>query len=617
MLATLLKAEQRRGDATLDVLEFGCGFGRLAGPVAALPGVRYHGYDVSVSMTEPLRQEPPPSVSPVAERIFHGDSPRKVLAGRSFDCVFSVSALGYTPSGRITGLMEELGDLVRPGGSLILLENPLVPVSLWDFSSRPGRWLHPFASLLPEGWDLHHASEPVSGQDLYLLKRNAEGGRRYFQVGNLEDARSESQPLGLQTLHESAFLRLLDWSEKASEQLSRPEDARIAELSQQLSTEAERLARRQRLRSLSDDLARFRAPRMSPPEVKPLSTPSKALPAVVTDAALDTRWAHESARFNGVLHLFHQDWHGIRAAAGYFPGRKMAIPSERTLERHDLLAALAYVEKSLCHTVIVHAFSPTAHQVVEALRKALGSSIRLLALWHGSTAQFPNPIEIDYFGQLVELQRRGILNAVATVKPGMHLLAEEVFPKTVLNVPPRMSEAERGRPPSRPTREAFIPIPNDWRKNFYTNLFAGHASSRLDTLHVTATYLMPEALRGPKRVVSVPRPDRATMFDLVRRCDIVLNASLSECQPMTALEGLVLRVPCLHGPLALGALDAHPYQKLTQMVHVDSVERVRDAIDQVLELRERSPAELTGMMMDYERVLTQEAFRVLEEFVQS
>jgi hypothetical protein len=99
--------------------------------------------------------------------------------------------------------------------------------------------------------------------------------------------------------------------------------------------------------------------------------------------------------------------------------------------------------------------------------------------------------------------------------------------------------------------------------------------------------------------------------------DVVLNASLSECQPMTALEGLALRVPCITGPLGLGPLDEHPFQQLTQIARVDSVGAVRDATERVLELQESSPQRLREMMDSYESLLCTEAIDRYEEFIHS
>src|SRR5687767_5558499 len=54
-LTALVQAEQQRLGRPLDVLEFGCGFGRHASYLAGLEGVRYHGFDMSEPMVAPLR----------------------------------------------------------------------------------------------------------------------------------------------------------------------------------------------------------------------------------------------------------------------------------------------------------------------------------------------------------------------------------------------------------------------------------------------------------------------------------------------------------------------------------------------------------------------------------
>lgn len=621
VLTALIRSEQRRLDRPLSVLEFGCGFGQHATYLSQLSHVRYHGYDISESMTEPLRLEPPASLRPVEERIFCGDDPLAAVGARRFDIVFSVSTLVHNPSERITALLETMGQLLLPGGMLVLVENPLMPTSVWDPSGHPGSWLHAFANLLPEGWDLHHGPGLVETHDVYVLKRHAGQGRRYFHLVAPEAPRDESQPLTLEALHARAMPRLLEWAARASKSMASPvasTEAKVVELTERLAAESERFARRQRLQGLSDDLARLRASRVSFPDAPaPHAAPPPSVPGFILNATLDTRWSAELPQFSKLMHVFHQDWHGIRAAAGYLPGQKLAITSERVLDERELRAAIELVERSGCRQVILHGYSSNARDFVVLLRRALGSSVRILALWHGSSAQFHYSFELDCFAQLIDLRRRGVIDALATVKPGMHLLAPEVFPKTVLNLPPRLSEAERIAPTRRLTRAALIPTPNDWRKNFFTNLFACQASSRIDDIYVTASYRLPDVMKSRRRIHQVARPNRAELFDLVRRCDIVLNASLSECQPMTGLEALALRVPCVYGPLSLGELDSHPFQKLAQVSGVDSVEVVAAAIERMVALRERSPGELTEMMVDYERALTFEAVKVLEEFVQS
>lgn len=620
VLTSLIRSEQRRLDRTLSVLEFGCGFGQHATYISQLSRVRYHGYDISESMTEPLRLEPPASLLPVEERIFCGDDPLSAVGGRKFDVVFTVSTLVHNPSERITGMLETLGQLVLPGGVLVLVENPLMPTSVWDSAKHPGTWLHAYADLLPEGWDLHHGPGLVETHDVYVLKRHGGKGRRYFQLMGPEIPRDESQPLTLETLHARATPRLLEWASRTSKAMSAPAvnlEAQVAELTAQLAVETERFERRQRLQALSDDLARLRASRVSFPDAPVAYTPPSSPPGFVHNAALDTRWAFDLPHFGRVMHVFHQEWHGIRAASGYLPGQKLAITSERPLDERELRAAIDLIDRSGCRSVMVHGYSNNAHDLMVLLRRALGSSVRILSVWHGSTAQFHFTFELESFAQLVDLKRRGVIDALATVKPGMHLLAREIFPKTVLNLPPRLSEAERTPRVRGLTRTVLIPTPNDWRKNFYTNLLACQASPRISDIYVTANYRLPEPLKGSRRIHHVSRPSRTEMFELIRRCDIVLNASLSECQPMTGLESLALRIPYVHGPLSLGALDSHPYQQLAQVAGVDSVEVVSTAIERLVSLRERAPGELTQMMDDYEQALVAEAVSVLEAFVQS
>jgi glycosyltransferase involved in cell wall biosynthesis len=108
---------------------------------------------------------------------------------------------------------------------------------------------------------------------------------------------------------------------------------------------------------------------------------------------------------------------------------------------------------------------------------------------------------------------------------------------------------------------------------------------------------------------------RSELFRLIQRMDVLLNVTLSECQPMTALEGLAHGVPCLTGPLSLGALDDHPYQQLVQVPGTVSLGDLTDAMERVLSLRAADPAGLTQMLEDYSVRLRAEATRRYLEFI--
>jgi glycosyltransferase involved in cell wall biosynthesis len=571
-LSTLIQAEQRRRGCPLDVLELG-------------PGSA--GEEVLASVGQ-----------------------------RRFDLVLSESVLIHEPSESIPGLLDTLGRLLRPEGLVCLVENQLVPFTVRE---RNGCWLHAYPELLAQGWDLHHGPGFLDTHDVYVLKRNAEGLRRFFHLEAPERAREESQPLTREELLARALPRLRQWADQTSSEPVRDEtsaQARVTELEERLSVETERFERRHRLLALADDLAALRQNRVvRAPEREQVPAPAASpRPAILFDDANDTAWAHVDSSFSRVVHVFHQEWHGIRAAAGYSPGHKLAITMERPLTLKEIRQAVTLCANAQARVILVHGFSPNAQALILAIRKAFGRSVRILCVWHGSTAQLHYEYEMDVFRRALGLREKGHVDALGCVKPDMHLVSGDIFPKTLINLPPRVAPQVR-RSTGQQSRAAFIPMPNDWRKNFFTNLYACMAASPIDSVYVTTQFTEPRPM--PKPVRRLLRPGRSETFDLMRKVDVVLNASLSECQPMTALESLALRVPCITGPLSLGEFDEHPLQRLCQLARVDVVGAVRDCIERLVDLQVHSPQRLLEMMEDYENRIRAEAILRYQEFIQS
>jgi hypothetical protein len=333
--------------------------------------------------------------------------------------------------------------------------------------------------------------------------------------------------------------------------------------------------------------------------------------SVQVDAALDTAWSHAHPALSDIGHVFHQEWFGIRAAAGYLPGTKLAIASARPLSVENLATLAETVQLRKLKTVLFHGWSPNALMTARAIREACGREVRLVAVWHGNTAQFMNPFELQQVSELVALRRKKVVDALASVKPDFHLVDAHFHETVLLNVGPMLREREA---PAAIWDTALIPVPNDWRKNYFTNVFACSAA-RVRVVYVTTPLPRPFGFKVTSKVVDVGRPPRAELFSLLRQVGIMMNASLSECQPMTALEAMVHGVPCVTGPLALGALDAHPYQQLAQVAAVDTVGPVSAAVRTLLTMRRDDPRELLEMMQDYERQLHEAAWSRLAEFL--
>src|SRR5262249_2907200 len=140
ILAGLVAAEQRRLARPLDLLEFGCGSGRHASYLSGLEQVDYCGYDFSEEMVAPLRRQPPARMAPLESHLLVGPDLRRLLGDRRFDLVLTVSVLIHNPPEQIAGLLGTMADALRPGGLLCLVENQLVPFTVYENNWHQGCW---------------------------------------------------------------------------------------------------------------------------------------------------------------------------------------------------------------------------------------------------------------------------------------------------------------------------------------------------------------------------------------------------------------------------------------------------------------------------------------------
>lgn len=350
--------------------------------------------------------------------------------------------------------------------------------------------------------------------------------------------------------------------------------------------------------------------RRSGAALKPTYGTAPGADGVVVDQPLDTSWAHERPAHASVLHLSHQHWHGIRAAAGYLPGSKASIVEDRRLTLSEVNRLAEVIQRRNIEVVMFHGWSPNMTLIANALRRLFGARLRLTAVWHGNTAQFINPFELGCIPTLIQLRRKRVIDALASVKPDMHLLDPAFEREPLLNVGPRVAP-----PPPREYRfdTALIPVPLDWRKNLHTNIFAVAAAGYRRAIITAGLTKEQFPFKLSCKLEQLDRPPRDVLFSVLTHVDLVMNVTLSECQPMTTLEALAHRVPSLSGPLSLGELDRHPYQQLAQVERVDTLGPVTRAIEK---FRSVAPNELRSLMADYETGLMKEAWRRLERICQ-
>ncbi|MHB8420669.1 MAG: class I SAM-dependent methyltransferase [Myxococcales bacterium] len=606
-LAAFVAAEQRRLGRPLDLLEFGCGFGRHSWYLSDLPGVRYHGYDFSEPMVEPLRKLAPASLVPLEDHLFVGPDARAAVGERRFDLVLSVSVLIHNPPERVDSLLrEDLPALLRPGGVLCLVENPIVPFSLYENDWHEGCWLHRYLDHAPDRWDLDIHRGQVSTHDIYVL-RPRQGVQRRI---TLHTAGSTPVVVTAEGVDALGLPKLQSWVRAAEARLrSQIPERQEDEAREKTQVERGHTERRHRLLGLGETMTALRRELALREPKEAGGHTATGLPhsraAVELDTPFDTHWAWPDSRFDHVLHLFSQEWFGIRAAAGYLPGRKIAVTANDPLRDVDRRLALDAVIATRARSVVVHGYSDNMLGLALAMKRLVGESLRVQVVWHGSTAQFHLPFEIGAMARLLELRRRRQIDGLACIKPGMALLGPEIHPVPIYNVGPRLGAPVRMRRGL--SGSLLVPVPDDWMKNFHTNVLAAASEPRVRRVFVLARTRWLFRQRARARVIELPRLRRPELFRRLSNLDMVLNATLTECQPMTALEALSHRVPCVTGRLGLGQLDAHPLQQLCQMVEADNATSVRQAVGRVLDLREKDPAGLEQMMDDYEQQLRDRA----------
>lgn len=310
--------------------------------------------------------------------------------------------------------------------------------------------------------------------------------------------------------------------------------------------------------------------------------------AVTLNAPEDTAWAHRG--FEHTLHIVTAAWSGLRAAAAYAPGHKLVVRGERPLSTAQLRTVTDACASLGVRTAVVHGYSPALASLAGALR---AEGVRCLGVWHGASSQFYIESERAAF---VAFTNERAFAKIAAVKPGLWLACSALERDPFMNFIPTTKTLATTR---HLRNAALVPVPSNWIKNFHSNVLAAVAEPRLRSIWITTpaqNHFPPDAVARLKTAVS---PTRDQLFALMREVDVVLNASLTECQPMAALEALAHGVPCLAPAVGIEAFDDHPYAELVNVAGASSLLELRAKIGRVLDMVEGAPRELDGMLRDF------------------
>ncbi|WP_248320399.1 class I SAM-dependent methyltransferase [Caballeronia sp. Sq4a] len=649
----------------VDVLDFGCGFGRMARVLSQYPFVRYHGYDFSEAMARELIDTPPAGLD-AAQAVRIAPTAAQAFAERRFDVVFTVSVLIHNAHDEAARILADMKSLLAPDGYLLLIENQLVPFEIKENNWHAGCWLHDYVGDLASDFNVDVIHGRIPNHDVYLLRPLADGERRVTLFDGDEAARplSEDERLrlsvprlkialkGLESELEhrdfaTVEARLHDFAEKNSIQAKTLEEQRrtieeqqraLTEQSQKLNEqiEAHREAQRslekltaecealrsvQHLRkSLQQQLVRTQAE--SPaihvvPDARDDSALKSFESAFPTERSFewqsirDTQYANADSRFDQVCHIFNVDWLGIRSAVGALPGWKLSVPSTRGIPVADIERIIALLQQHRIRKLVLHGISDPMYALSRALSR-VGFDDQSL-VWHGTTAQWVWDDERRFALQAIQMARNGEVRRFSAIRRGLGpVIGERNFAPQLVNMPPLFKEQSVARRVPRNDKcSVLAPSWNDLRKNLATNVLAAQCVDRVDQIYVVAkTFDLPKWLAS--KVTKLAYRDHSSMLEVMASMDVVLNVTTIDCHPMVDLESMSVGTPCVRGPLFLDGLEDHEYVRATAVDNPMSVEDVRQRIDRVLST---DHGEMQGMMSDYKSALLELSRQRYVEFL--
>lgn len=638
------------------LLDFGCGFGRVAYLSAELGVVDYYGFDFSERMSAPLQAAPPAAyAADIGSRVRVGSDVGYAFAGEKFDVILTISVLIHNDEASARSILETLTGLVGDQGEVVLMENVLVGATFLDNYWHGGCWRHDFCGYAADRLAIEIDCDTLPEQAIYRLSRlssrrpafSIRRAGRQISTNRLDEAREAAVDVRaagdpLRDLPVSSLVgRYLDLQEAADVQTGRFDrllrlarcvrqhrnklqaelrtvQSRCRELEASLARTQQELARHsaiERQMALGDEISKALlctgsdAPALMVP-ASMSSDPGEAEASWVVDAERDRRYAQpDHPAFDSVLTLCTQEWVGVRAASASFPGHKLAVSKNAQWTTQAVRQVLHELDRLSTRTLVVQGFSSGLANLLVALRVAR-PELKICAVWHGTMAAWCFDEERDLARRFLELTERNVLDRVHFLRRGLHALHPKCFAPLLPNLPPVVTP-HRLAPAwsTKPGTCLFASWNNVW-KNMYANL-AGAASSR--SVERIFSYGAVEGLSvWASRLKVVEFGSRERHFSFLGSVDLVLNATINDCIPMVELEALAVGTPTLASPLDLDFGTGHPLRRLCT---VDSPHNVAEIAARINAIADCPADELGQMIEDYRGLVTRTSFERYGQFI--
>ena len=335
---------------------------------------------------------------------------------------------------------------------------------------------------------------------------------------------------------------------------------------------------------------------------------------VVFNAKSDICRAQEASDFDGVLHIFDANWHGIRSATSCLPGKKLAISHKNTPSGDGYRHIIGIIFKFGIHSICYQGFSEVAAEVAEVIYQNFGTDVAQYVITHVATSQFEHHFEMHMLKKMIEQKNKGIFRKLGSVKPDFAKAIPDFHPKTIINIPPKSNLNHNLN--IRSPENILVPLENTWRKNLYTNILAALYEPQVKRIYTVNQPTHLELIADPRKITVIGFQTPAALLQHMASCGLVLNVTLVECQPMTQIEANAVGTPCLTGPLAIKKLSEHPLAQICEIPFLDNSYLIRERISQIMHIWQQEPTELTDMIEDYNRLRLDLGLESYREFLE-
>ena len=311
------------------------------------------------------------------------------------------------------------------------------------------------------------------------------------------------------------------------------------------------------------------------------SKPPKAQ-QILDIVTTNSRWKISTSN---IVAVCHPDWVGVRSATealGFDTVLSKALDGKEFMN-----SFVKYLKEKQTTVVVVGGWPPGAKRLFEALRSEVPVVLRV-ALYHGSPALHTlNAPESNAMSELMESGITGLTDRIGLLKSSLILsfksLGVKIFPATNFILEHNVYSGIKYSIFDGMIHVGVFGSENFW-KNVPTQVWA---ACRLDkriivhTLETSTRQLYYQYCYNPVRYH--PRATHAPFTALLSKMDVGMYVSLTECQPMMALEYLQAGVPVVISDTSSIFPSSSELGSLLICSSQDKVDEISFCLNRVLE----------------------------------